>query len=620
MNADMPFSTSNACEWMVSDTVEYEFILNLDLSNIGGFPGTPIPLELSSQSRLSQNIIIASTENAITASWEDDEGATAYRFHIDYNGDDIISDGDYLLCVQASQSNYYTQEIPNIAEKVVLHESLSATYPEANNSYTIILDISKENTSPGKQFCENDGLFPGDPIIYEDIAFGTAFSVPAIPEFTITSADISGRNFPHIRITSPCNTDSSASFTFFWMEVGKPQAEESLAFTGCEGTLPISTVGERQISYLIWAIATNDVGTSERSQTITWVNTGESERPAPPRNVMFHWQSFNSLIISWEPSELTSNALVDEYQLEYNPENCPDDPLDAEESLMFPNGENQAEITPMIQESYCIRVLAISNGISSSAIEIITSPPPLGQTVVGARDVSVSWQASNPSEVSHYNAIVSSNSDCAEEQIIFFKTIVPNPLETDTIFTETFPLLSGNPGYYVCINAIYRNGNLERVFTSLEIGDEPEPLIPKVAPGPIILQQISGEDNLELIVNLEFQEDARYFLGRLSYDFCIEILLPSEGGTWTGVQEISGAVENYETDIENLMLAVNSDEMTGTLTYSPLEFSNGVDSPAPIQTMPGETYRVRVWLSLSENPRCDMSEGVHEASFTTPMP
>jgi len=600
------FSTSNTCMWddfMVSDDTGYELVFTINVSNVGGFLGVPIPLDLSSQALFPQNVQTSSTENAIVVSWENTGEVTVYRFLIDYQNDGFTLDDDYLLCVNSSNTGDFTQEIPNIAMQPDLHESPPATFPEANEIHVIELDVSRMNLSEGQDDCIDNDNFSENSITFEGI-----FGAPAMPEFSVmpvgVSTGVSTQTLPYISITSkPCDideTDNNTFFTFFWAEVGKPQTEESLTFTGCEKTLPVSAVDESEKSYSIWALATNDLGISQRSKIITWVNTGQPEKPAPPRNVRFRWETPTRLVILWDAPELEANALVDEYEVGFAP--CGS----GRQTIRLSNGSNQVAITEITTvEAYCIDVFSMSNLGQSSLVEIKTSPPPLGQTIIGAREVSVSWQATNPSEVSHYNAIVSSDSDCVENQVIFFRTVLPKTLEMGTILTETFPLLTGNVGYYICINAIYRNGNTERVFTSREITDEPEPIIPEIDMTLVTLTPLDP-DNLELTGNLA-PNDERYILGRLSYYLCFDILLPPEGDPDTddkwndqpggsGEAEISVSVEfsNSMITIGNASVMIDVD--AGSFTYSALEF-DGSGTFNPIVTEAGKSYSARAWTS-----------------------
>ena len=627
--AEPGFANSNMCNWddfNFADGTDYELSFTINLSEIGGVTFTQ-RLPLSDQLRLPQNIQTSGTENAIVVSWESVGENVAYRFHIDHDDSGNYTDGDYVICVAPSgvpPNTLHTQEIPDITLRPsVVWQSPVGTFPQAEMSYEIALAVSSTEIT-GKVGCETDNNFAAGVTFKPDedaTEFLGQFGSPAVPEFSVSSVNIASLALPQVTITSqPCDdglADSSTLFTFYWSEVGQPEGEQEISFFGCEHILPIGVQVGSERSYSIRGTAGNDFGVSQVSPSLNWVATADSGTPAPPRNIRAIWSGPTQLAISWDPPELESNAVIDSYSLTQGMVDGASRNCLLGTSIIFAS-ETQSVIFASDAQSPtsisgipildlepittalgnlgnngpvpCITIQSMANGVESSPIEIRVPQPPSGSVTIGTTEVSVSWQATNPSEISHYIATLSLGVGCPDKDSVIRRTIVPNFSETGNIITETFPLFLGNNREnYVCVAAIYRDGSRQSVFVSgmimartsfaevemLRLTHYPDP----DDPDDSVLLRLEG-----VITEL----DTRY----ANFFVCLDVLLPSGGDMWGNEGEGAGRAE--------LEISQNPgfNYGEGPFTYDPVQFS---DTGGPMNITAaqgsGEEFNVRLWAS-----------------------
>jgi len=625
------FSTSNTCQWeqyTVAADMEYELVFGIELSDIGGVSFTE-RIELGSP---PQDVQVSSVGNAalggaIVVSWEKTSENVSYRLRIK-DVDGTVSetpDNDYIICItpEDDQASRYMQEIPNTLGRPSEWESDASTFPKVEMRYSIELAASIVGRGiTDEESCideENENFGPS--IIFE------GGGIPPIPFFSINPepAD-SGSNFflPMVTITSTsaCNSED-VLFTFYWAEVGKPQTVQEISFSTCEVTLPIPFIAESQITYSIWGIATNKYGVSQRTPTRNWATISDPNIPASPKSLKTIWIEDSQITISWAPPEIDSNRIPDGYSLKTFMVDNTGECVDNNRPVELLSGQTYTVTIPAI-ERLCIEVFSIANGQQSSPAEIKTSEPPLGFTTTGTKDISVSWQAGNPSEVSHYVVVLSTADECPEDQIILTRTIF-NRFGT-SILTSTIPLIHVNS--WICVSAIYEDGSVEGIFNStmLEASQERQP--PEIR---IVELEDSVDvdgnriDNLTLTGTISApSNDPRYSLRLLSYYICLDVLVPdltppdnwNEAGT--GEAEIAVLVSYanpmsaddtiIDVDIidhgDDSALIVDINEFTNmaSFTYNPLQNYISVSMTLdPITTMSSRTYEARVWTSYDES-------------------
>lgn len=355
------------------------------------------------------------------------------------------------------------------------------------------------------------------------------------------------------------------------------------------------------------------------------------------------------MAIAWDPPELESNAVIDSYSLTQGmvdgaSRNCllgTSIIFSSEtQSVIFASGAQSStsisgipilDLGPIATALGnngpvpCITIQSMADGVESSPIEIRVPQPPSGSVTIGTTEVSVSWQATNPSEISHYIATLSSGEGCPEGESIIRRTIVPNFSETGSIITETFPLLLGNNREnYVCVTAIYRDGSRQSVFVSgmimartsfaevemLRLTTYPDP----DDPDDSVLLRLKGE-----ITGLATRY-ANFFV-------CLDVLLPSGGDTWSNEGEGAGQAEfviSRNPGFDDNTGNPGFDYGEGSFTYNPVQFSDAGNLMNITATEgSGEEFSVRLWAStdrMCPYPETDLTSLTAMIILTPPQP
>lgn len=319
--SDPDFTYNNSCETTVQSVdsdgdYELVFTINLGSADARSSPGGLTfyrDLNLSTRTPPPDSPQIRSLSDAVELTW-DSEPDVVYRLHIE-----ISNGNDYYQCF-ASSGGMATREVPNVRNRSGTENDTPLT---AKAEY--IVEISASNSVPGTlgdSYCSTDSNFG------RSVEITARFGTPPIPEMTLESE--SSRMVGTVTLASlkaalsSCESDMST--TFYWEEAGKPETQRNQTISGCGSMIGCTYDCELIVhgdfvvdtEYELWAIASNDIGTSSPSPRQSWspVGTSALQSPGTPTNV-YALSADNGIIISWDSPEFIPQEAFRGYQLSW---------------------------------------------------------------------------------------------------------------------------------------------------------------------------------------------------------------------------------------------------------------------------------------------------------------
>ena len=325
--SDADFTYDNSCEGTVTtvdDDADYELVFTVKLgsadarSSPGGLTFYR-DLNLSTRTPPPDSPQVKSLSDAVELTW-DSEPDVVYRLHIESGGNDY-----YYQCF-ASSGGMATREVPNVRNRSGPDEYYTpptATPLTAKTEYTI--EISASNSVPGTL---NDAYCSTDSNFGRSVKITARFGTPPIPEMTLETESprmVGTVTLASLKATlSFCESDMST--TFYWEEAGKPETQRNQTISGCGNTIGCTYDCELIVhgdfvvdtEYELWAIASNDIGTSSPSPRQSWspVGTSALQSPGTPDNVDT-FSADNGIIISWDSPEFIPQEAFSGYQLSW---------------------------------------------------------------------------------------------------------------------------------------------------------------------------------------------------------------------------------------------------------------------------------------------------------------
>lgn len=367
------FTYHNSCEISLADVdsdddFQLEFTINLGSADARSSPGGLTfyrELSLSTGTPPPDSPQVKSLHEAVEISW-DAAPNVVYRLHTESSGGD-----DYYQCFE-SAGGMVTREVPNFRNRSGTEDGITLT---ANNEYTI--EISASDSVPG-----NWGAVDADDDAYcsTDINFGrsveitAAFGTPPIPEMTLETDStrmVGTATLASLKaILSSCESDMST--TFYWEEAGKPETQRQQTVSGCGSTTEcpceLIVYGDFDVDteYELWAIASNDIGTSSPSPRQSWRPVGSSSllAPAAPDNVDA-FSTDTGIVISWDSPEFIPEEAFNGYKLSWlakPPAGCPETTLS--NTISFSPTTHQYTFSPSeltFGQTYCFQLRAYSS-------------------------------------------------------------------------------------------------------------------------------------------------------------------------------------------------------------------------------------------------------------------
>ena len=317
------FTYHNSCDITLADVdsndkFQLEFTINLGSADARSSPGGLTfyrELSLSTGTPPPDSPQVKSLHEAVEISW-DAAPNVVYRLHTESSGGD-----DYYQCFE-SAGGMVTREVPNFRNRSGTEDGITLT---AETGYTI--EISASDSVPGNwgavdtddaAYCSTDSNFG------RSVEITAAFGTPPIPEMTLETDStrmVGTATLASLKaILSSCESDMST--TFYWEEAGKPETQRQQTVSGCGSTTEcpceLIVYGDFDVDteYELWAIASNDIGTSSPSPRQSWRPVGSSSllTPAAPDNVDA-FSTDTGIIISWDSPEFIPEEAFNGYKL-----------------------------------------------------------------------------------------------------------------------------------------------------------------------------------------------------------------------------------------------------------------------------------------------------------------
>ena len=364
------FTYDNSCEGtvtMVDDEADYElvFTINLGSADARSSPGGLTfyrELSLSTYAPPPDSLQVKSLHEAAEISW-DAVPDVVYRLHIELTG--TPDPPDYYQCFE-STGGMVTREVPNFRNRSAFGSQSTLLRSE---KYTIKISASKPNP-PGTlddAFCSGDNFG-------RSVEITTRFGTPPIPEMTLETDStrmVGTATLASLKATlSSCESDMRT--TFYWEEAGKPATQRQQTVSGCGSTTEcpceLIVYGDFDVDteYELWAIASNDVGTSSPSPRQSWHPVGTSSllSPAAPDNVDA-FSTDTGIVISWDSPEFIPEEAFNGYKLSWlakPPAGCPETTLS--NTISFSPTTHQYTFSPSgltFGTTYCFQLRAYSS-------------------------------------------------------------------------------------------------------------------------------------------------------------------------------------------------------------------------------------------------------------------
>ena len=372
--SDSDFTYHNSCQTTdvaidSDDDYELVFTVNLGSADARSSPGGLTfyrELSLSTRTPPPDSPQVKSLHEAVEVSW-DAVPDVVYRLHIELTG--TPDPPDYYQCFE-STGGMTTREIPNFRNRSIFGEETTLT---ANTEYTI--EISASSPNPGAvddTFCSTDSNFG------RSVEITTRFGTPPIPEMTLETESTRSvgdtATLASLKATlSSCESDMST--TFYWEEAGKPETQRQQTVAGCgsasECPCELIVYGDFDVDteYELWAIASNDIGSSSPSPRQSWIPVGSSslQTPAAPDNVDA-FSTDTGIVISWDSPEFIPEEAFNGYKLIWQakpntgcPEPIPESPSN---TISFSPTTHKYTFSPSgltFGTTYCFQLRAYSS-------------------------------------------------------------------------------------------------------------------------------------------------------------------------------------------------------------------------------------------------------------------
>ena len=333
--SDQDFTYHNRCEDVnvtpFDNSADYElvFTINLGSADARSSPGGLTfyrELSLSTDTPPPNSPQVKSLHEAVEVSW-DAVSNVVYRLHTESSGGD-----DYYQCFE-SAGGTVTRDVPNFRNRSGTENdtTLTAKNEDTNEIIEYAIEISASNSVPSnwgdddtvdETYCSTDSNFG------RSVEITARFGTPPIPEMTLETEStrmVGTATLASLKATlSSCESDMST--TFYWEEAGKPETQRQQTVAGCGSTIgctyncELIVYGDFVVDteYELWAIASNDIGTSSPSQRQSWRPVGASslQSPATPDNVDT-FSADNGIMISWDAPEFIPREAFNGYQLNW---------------------------------------------------------------------------------------------------------------------------------------------------------------------------------------------------------------------------------------------------------------------------------------------------------------
>lgn len=367
------FTYHNSCTTTVmnvgsNDKHQLEFTINLGSADARSSPGGLTfyrELSLSLGTPPPDSPQVKSLHEAVEISW-DAVPDVVYRLHTESSGGD-----DYYQCFE-SAGGMVTRDVPDFRNRSEREYGIALT---ARMNYTIQISASAsvppnwgDNETTDETYCSANSNFG------RSVEITARFGAPPIPEMTLETDStrmVGTATLASLKATlSSCESDMRT--TFYWEEAGKPATQRQQTVSGCGSTTEcpceLIVYGDFDVDteYELWAIASNDIGTSSPSPRQSWHAVGTSSllSPAAPDNVDA-FSTDTGIVISWDSPEFIPEEAFNGYKLSWlakPPAGCPETTLS--NTISFSPTTHQYTFSPSgltFGTTYCFQLRAYSS-------------------------------------------------------------------------------------------------------------------------------------------------------------------------------------------------------------------------------------------------------------------
>lgn len=371
--SDADFTYNNSCTANLPNVAangDYEliFTINLGSADARSSPGGLTfyrELSLSIGTQPPDSPQVKSLHEAVEISW-DAVPDVVYRLHTESGGGDA-----YYQCFE-SAGGMVTRDVPDFRNRSEREYGIALT---ARMNYTIQISASAsvppnwgDNETTDETYCSADSNFG------RSVEITTSFGTPPIPEMTLETDStrmVGTATLASLKATlSSCESDMRT--TFYWEEAGKPATQRQQTVSGCGSTTEcpceLIVYGDFDVDteYELWAIASNDIGTSSPSPRQSWHAVGTSSllSPAAPDNVDA-FSTDTGIVISWDSPEFIPEEAFNGYKLSWlakPPAGCPETTLS--NTISFSPTTHQYTFSPSgltFGTTYCFQLRAYSS-------------------------------------------------------------------------------------------------------------------------------------------------------------------------------------------------------------------------------------------------------------------